>query len=169
VEPLWSPVVATGGNQWRIANGAKPLKQAKTVAVGCDQLPEAAHGKEGVDGSSPSEGSAKVQQIRDFSFRLVCATANVRQVWSRLWSFQLYNASVDHRLKPRICRFRTPDADRSGGLGRCVTRRADEVEEAFRARLVAGELRGEIVDVRPRERVDCSYTSGTQAQVLDAR
>ena len=66
MEPLWSPVVATGGNQWRIANGAKPLKQAKTVAVGCDQLPEAAHGKEGVDGSSPSEGSQKFLLISPF-------------------------------------------------------------------------------------------------------
>jgi hypothetical protein len=34
-------------------------KQAKTVAVGCDQLPRRAHGKEGVDGSSPSEGFRK--------------------------------------------------------------------------------------------------------------
>jgi hypothetical protein len=34
----------------------KRLRQAKTVAVGCDQLPESFHGKEGVDGSSPSEG-----------------------------------------------------------------------------------------------------------------
>ena len=33
------------------------LRQRKTVAVGCDRLPEAFHGKEGVDGSSPSEGS----------------------------------------------------------------------------------------------------------------
>jgi hypothetical protein len=34
----------------------KRLKEAKTVAVGCDQLPEAFHGKEGVSGSSPEEG-----------------------------------------------------------------------------------------------------------------
>jgi hypothetical protein len=34
-------------------------EQAKTVAVGCDQLPETFHGKEGVDGSSPSEGFAE--------------------------------------------------------------------------------------------------------------
>jgi hypothetical protein len=32
------------------------LKVAKTVASGCGQLPIGAHGKEGVDGSSPSEG-----------------------------------------------------------------------------------------------------------------
>ncbi len=55
MEPLWSPVVATDGNQWRIRSARKPQKQAKSVAVGCHQLPLAAHGKEGVDGSSSSE------------------------------------------------------------------------------------------------------------------
>jgi hypothetical protein len=39
----------TGGNQWQIALARKPRKQAETVAVGCDRLPRAAHGKEGVD------------------------------------------------------------------------------------------------------------------------
>jgi hypothetical protein len=49
-----------GCNRWQpVANGAaaKARKQAKTVAVGSNRLPRAAHGKEGVDGSSPSEGS----------------------------------------------------------------------------------------------------------------
>src|SRR6266480_2931670 len=36
MKPLWSPV-------------------AKTLAAGCDQLRATFHGKEGVDGSSPSE------------------------------------------------------------------------------------------------------------------
>jgi hypothetical protein len=47
-------------NQWQpVANAPslKPQKQAKTVAVGCDRLPPNRDGKEGVDGSSPSEGS----------------------------------------------------------------------------------------------------------------
>ena len=41
-----------------VANGSarKRLNQAETVATGCDRLPIGAHGKEGVDGSSPSEG-----------------------------------------------------------------------------------------------------------------
>jgi hypothetical protein len=74
MEPLWSPVVATGGNRSQIGHVDKPPKQAKTVAVRCDRLPEGAHGKqgvcrglppiagdplpakEGVSGSSPSEG-----------------------------------------------------------------------------------------------------------------
>src|SRR2546423_1330192 len=63
MEPLWRPVVANGGNRRQIEESRKPQKQAKTVAVGCDPLPETFHGKEGVDGSSPSEGSAKTQQI----------------------------------------------------------------------------------------------------------
>jgi len=56
MEPLWSPVGATGGHQLRIGSALKPQKQAKTLAVGCDQLPRRAHGKEGVSGSSPEEG-----------------------------------------------------------------------------------------------------------------
>jgi hypothetical protein len=34
----------------------KRLKQGKTVATGCDQLPARRHGKEAVPGSSPGEG-----------------------------------------------------------------------------------------------------------------
>src|SRR5437870_12579742 len=60
VEPLWSPVVATGRNQWQIGPAPKPQEQAKTVAAGCDQLPFGFHGKEGVDGSSPSDGSSRL-------------------------------------------------------------------------------------------------------------
>ena len=49
----------SGRNWWqRLANGtrAKTAQASKTVAVGCDRLPSRLHGKEGVDGSSPSEG-----------------------------------------------------------------------------------------------------------------
>jgi hypothetical protein len=59
MEPLWSPVVANGGNRRQIEESRKPQKRAKTVATGCHPLPEKFHGNEGVDGSSPSEGSAK--------------------------------------------------------------------------------------------------------------
>jgi hypothetical protein len=51
-----APLVATGGKRWQIVRPQNPPKQAETVAVGCHQLPEKFHGKEGVDGSSPSEG-----------------------------------------------------------------------------------------------------------------
>jgi hypothetical protein len=60
---LWSPVVATGGNRSQIRRAAKRLKSAETVATGCHRLPESFHGKEGVDGSSPSEGSAKSPEL----------------------------------------------------------------------------------------------------------
>jgi len=59
MEPLWSPVVATGGNQWQKRSARKPRKQANSVAAGCRGLPETLHGKEGVNGSSPSEGFHK--------------------------------------------------------------------------------------------------------------
>jgi hypothetical protein len=57
MERLWSLAGATSGNRWQMRGPRKRRKQAKTVATGCDQLPFGAHGKEGVDGSSPSEGS----------------------------------------------------------------------------------------------------------------
>jgi hypothetical protein len=62
MERLWSPAGATSGNQWQIALPRKAPKQAKSVAVRCEWLPRASNGKEGVDGSSPSEGSAKAPQ-----------------------------------------------------------------------------------------------------------
>jgi hypothetical protein len=49
----------SGRNRWQpVANGTRPesAQTSETVALGCDQLPAAFHGKEGVDGSSPSEG-----------------------------------------------------------------------------------------------------------------
>src|SRR5436189_1385841 len=49
MEPLWSPVVATSGNQWQIDWPPIPQKQAESVAAGCHRLPETFHGKEGVD------------------------------------------------------------------------------------------------------------------------
>src|SRR5512133_518842 len=48
MEPLWSPVVATGGSWWQMVTPRKRLQQAKTIATGCDQLPIGSHGKERV-------------------------------------------------------------------------------------------------------------------------
>src|SRR5436190_23303360 len=45
MEPLWSPVVATGGNQQQIGRPSKPQIEAKSVATGCHRLPEKFHGK----------------------------------------------------------------------------------------------------------------------------
>jgi hypothetical protein len=36
MEPLWNPVVATGGKPWQMPQARTGQKQAKTVAVGCD-------------------------------------------------------------------------------------------------------------------------------------
>jgi hypothetical protein len=77
MEPLWSPAVATRGNRWQMGRPQERLKQTKTFAVGCDRLPETVHGKEGVDGSSPSEGSAKAPHVGAFAFRFTL------QVWQR--------------------------------------------------------------------------------------
>jgi hypothetical protein len=41
------PAGATGGKRWQMERLRKRLKQAKTVAAGCDRLPETFHGKEG--------------------------------------------------------------------------------------------------------------------------
>src|SRR5258707_2321194 len=92
MEPLWSPVVATGGNRSQIGCAQRGRKQAKPVAVGCHRLRFGAHGKEGVDGSSPSEGSAKEPHVGALPIRLTCSFSHVRWVWSRLWSFQVQNA-----------------------------------------------------------------------------
>jgi len=48
-----------GRNRWQSGASraaAKPEKPWKSVAVGCTRLQLGAHGKEGVDGSSPEEG-----------------------------------------------------------------------------------------------------------------
>jgi hypothetical protein len=66
MEHLWSRAVATAGKRWQMGPPRKRLKQAKTVAVGCHRLPEKFHGKEGVDGSSPSEGFAKCPAYTHF-------------------------------------------------------------------------------------------------------
>ena len=45
------PVVATGGTQWQIRSARNPPKQAESVAVGCERLPEKFHGKEAQTGT----------------------------------------------------------------------------------------------------------------------
>src|SRR5947207_594286 len=66
MEPLWSPVVATHGSQRQIDRRPKPHEQAKSIATGCHRLRATFHGKEGVDGSSPSEGLKNPPQISGF-------------------------------------------------------------------------------------------------------
>ena len=68
-------MVATGGNRSQIARPKNGPDQAKTVATGCNRSPFGAHGKEGVDGSSPSECLLKVPANRHF---VVVRTSNAR-------------------------------------------------------------------------------------------
>jgi hypothetical protein len=75
MEPLWSPVVAIGGNQRQIGGPSKPQKQAKSVATGCHQLPANFHGKQGVcrglppvaGGPLPVKEGVELQALRRFS------------------------------------------------------------------------------------------------------
>jgi hypothetical protein len=62
--------------------------------------PQNLHGKEGVDGSSPSEGSAKVQHVAAFAFSPTCRVGRVRWVWSRLWSFRVQNGVAPKHAWP---------------------------------------------------------------------
>ena len=62
------------------------------------QLVEHLHGKEGVDGSSPSEGSAKAPHNGASGFGSICSFSNVGQVWSPLWSLQVKNALIESRV-----------------------------------------------------------------------
>src|SRR5207237_7587895 len=65
MEPLWSPVVANGGNRRQIEESRKPQKQAKTVATGCHPLPENFHGKECDEGGPPAEScSARPRETK---------------------------------------------------------------------------------------------------------
>lgn len=75
VERLWSRAGAINGNRWQMAPRRKRLKQAKTVAVRCQRLPSRC--KEGVDGSSQSEGSPKAPEIGAFSVRPTCSVERV--------------------------------------------------------------------------------------------
>jgi hypothetical protein len=61
------------------AGGGRPGTQALIAVPRLPLLPlPELNGKEGVDGSSPSEGFAKAPQIGTFAFRSTCSRANVR-------------------------------------------------------------------------------------------
>jgi len=66
VEHLWSRADAIHGNGSPATASRKRPSYLRSVASGCDRLRPTLHGKEGVDGSSPSEGSAKTPEIGPF-------------------------------------------------------------------------------------------------------
>jgi hypothetical protein len=61
------PVVATSGNRLQIVRAERTAEIGETVAVRCDQLPEAGHGKEEVALQSPrreAHGVADIPPLR---------------------------------------------------------------------------------------------------------
>jgi len=80
MEPLWGPVVATGGNPSQMRHLRNPQNQAKTVAVGCDRLPRRAHGKERVchrlqlvaEAPLSVKEGVELQALRRFSYVSRC-------------------------------------------------------------------------------------------------
>src|SRR5258706_23371 len=63
MEAFLSPAGGNGGNRGEMGRPRKPLKQADPQPVATHGKRFAAHGKEGVDGSSPPEGFIKGQQM----------------------------------------------------------------------------------------------------------
>jgi hypothetical protein len=72
--------------------------------------PSNLHGKEGVDGSSPSEGFAKAPQIGAFCLAWICRIVSVRWLLSPLWSPQVHSP---RSKRPKLTAFRwNPDGPR---------------------------------------------------------
>src|SRR5713226_918037 len=74
-EPGWPPRLATDSQAFATTEGGNRL-----------------HGKEGVDGSSPSEGSAKAPHKGAFQYVFSRFLGSWGRVWSRLWSFRVEKA-----------------------------------------------------------------------------
>jgi hypothetical protein len=98
MEPLWSPVVATGGNPPQIAQARKGRNQAKTVAVGCHQLPEKFQEREGVASlapqQAPSPPNPKARRTWTRSLFQFTARPSSREVW-------VFHADVSQRTSVR--------------------------------------------------------------------
>ena len=77
MEHLWSKAVATNGNRSQTQNPLNRPNYLRIVADGCHQLRRMLHGKEGVDGSSPSEGSRKAPEIAALSRHDPCNRSNL--------------------------------------------------------------------------------------------
>jgi hypothetical protein len=101
----WNLDGARGCNWWQtVANrpGTQGAKQAKTVAVGCHPLRKGAHGKEGVDGSSPSEGSAKAPHVGAFTSSVYCISSSLPRYGTDFGTPRRKRASSCRLLGQRI-------------------------------------------------------------------
>jgi hypothetical protein len=83
--PWLQPVAISGKSPERGSAG----KQAKSRATGCHQLRATFHGKEGVDGSSPSEGSAKSVLSGGFRSDTLAQAPACDRYGAVLWSSQV--------------------------------------------------------------------------------
>ena len=117
MEPLWSPVVATGGNRRQIGDALKSRKQAKSVATGCHKLRETFHGKEGVSGSSPEEGFAKAPHTRGFCFVDSCASSRTIGYGSLFGTLRILSASARRPYGQRATSWAWADAVEGGQKG----------------------------------------------------
>jgi hypothetical protein len=111
MEPLWSPVVATGGNHWQIAWPQKRPRRAKSVATGCDQLPATFHGKQGVCRGLPPVAGGPLPEKEEVDLYARRAAIS-------------YRCSPDRGSGRSRTRYR-PDASRSD----CIRRRAPITNE----------------------------------------
>src|SRR6266568_450298 len=98
MEPLWSPVVATGGNQWQMARPRRPLEQAKTVAVGCDRLPESFHGKQGVCRGLPPVAGGPLPAREEVDLLKTPSPANPKA--HRTWTRSLFQFAAIPSSRP---------------------------------------------------------------------
>src|SRR5437016_6997781 len=102
MEHLWSRADANPRRCLQRQVPRKPYGYLRSASVSCIPLPGTRDGKEGVDGSSPSEGSAKVQHVAAFAFSPTCRVGSVRWVWSRLWSFRVQNGLAGASTKRAV-------------------------------------------------------------------
>jgi hypothetical protein len=105
-------VVATGGNWSQIEPTQKPRKHARTVAVGCNRLRSGPHGKEEVDGSSPSEGF--LRQKRPVN-RVFLLPTSAPQSTSASASGPTANSARDRRKPCKIAHCATLQSTSRGG------------------------------------------------------
>src|SRR5438034_9308387 len=97
MEPLWSPVVATGGNQRQIDRTQEPRRQAKSVAVGCDQLPAKFHGKQGVCRGLPPVARGPLPAREEVDLLKTPSPANPKAHRTRTRSLFQFAASPSSR------------------------------------------------------------------------
>jgi hypothetical protein len=84
MEPLWSPVVATSGNQRQIDRHSKPQKQAKSVATGCDRLPRTSMVRNAMKKGLPRSNAPRVLDRRREAPRNVVRRVGSQSQASRL-------------------------------------------------------------------------------------